>query len=71
MKALDGFNNVSGYYDTLKRIVFGNAIRASQLHFLPRVSQDHKKGIRKTGNQLHNEGEQVELDKEGWFSHPV
>ena len=39
MKALDGFNSVSGYYDTLKRIVFGNAILASQLHFLPRVSQ--------------------------------
>lgn len=38
MKALDEFNSVSGYYDSLKRIVFGNAIRESQLHFLPRVS---------------------------------
>src|SRR5687768_6901835 len=39
MNALDGFNAVSGYYDTLKRMVFGNAIRKSQLQFLPRVSQ--------------------------------
>ena len=39
MKALDGFNSVSGYYDALKRIVFGNAILESQLHYLPHVSR--------------------------------
>ena len=38
MSALDGFNRVSRYYDTLKRVVFGNAIHGSQMHFLSRLS---------------------------------
>src|SRR5688572_26928794 len=34
MNELNGFNRIARYYDVLKRLVFGNAIRNSEIAFL-------------------------------------